>query len=78
MKGASNKPVIVSEVKCSQVLYDTINELGGKAVMCKTGHGFIKSKMKETCAILAGEMSGHTFLKIGTMALMMQFMQAVE
>ena len=36
------KPVIVSEVKCSQVLYDTINENGGVAVMCKTGHGYIK------------------------------------
>jgi phosphomannomutase/phosphoglucomutase len=63
MKGAHNKPIIVSEVKCSQVLYDTINELGGNAVMCKTGHGYIKGKMKETCAILAGEMSGHTFFK---------------
>lgn len=63
MKGCTKKPIIVSEVKCSQVLYDTIHELGGKAVMCKTGHGFIKSKMKETCAILAGEMSGHTFFK---------------
>lgn len=57
------KPVIVSEVKCSQVLYDTINEMGGNAVMCKTGHGYIKSKMKETGAVLAGEMSGHTFFK---------------
>ncbi len=57
------KPVVVSEVKCSQVLYDTINEQGGIAVMCKTGHGYIKSKMKETGAILAGEMSGHTFFK---------------
>ncbi len=57
------KPVIVSEVKCSQVLYDTINENGGVAVMCKTGHGYIKSKMKETGAVLAGEMSGHTFFK---------------
>ncbi len=63
MQGISKKPVIVSEVKCSQVLYDTINELGGDAVMCKTGHGFIKGKMKETGAILAGEMSGHTFFK---------------
>lgn len=63
MKSASKKPVIVSEVKCSQVLYDTINELGGEAIMCRTGHGFIKSKMKETNAILAGEMSGHTFFK---------------
>lgn len=63
MQGASQKPIIVSEVKCSQVLYDTINELGGEAIMAKTGHGFIKSKMKETGAILAGEMSGHTFFK---------------
>ena len=57
------KPVIVSEVKCSQVLYDTINQNGGIAIMCKTGHGFIKSKMRETGAVLAGEMSGHTFFK---------------
>ena len=57
------KPVVVSEVKCSQVLYDTINAKGGNAVMCKTGHGYIKSKMKETGAVLAGEMSGHTFFK---------------
>lgn len=56
-------PTIVSEVKCSQVLYDQINKLGGNAVMCKTGHGYIKDKMKETNALLAGEMSGHTFFK---------------
>lgn len=63
MQGSHKKPVIVSEVKCSQVLYDTINELGGDAIMCKTGHGFIKGKMKEKGALLAGEMSGHTFFK---------------
>ena len=57
------KPVVVSEVKCSQVLYDEINKKGGYAVMAKTGHGYIKSKMKETGAILAGEMSGHMFFK---------------
>ena len=57
------KPKVVSEVKCSQVLYDTINKNGGEAIMCKTGHGYIKSKMKETGAILAGEMSGHIFFK---------------
>lgn len=56
-------PTVVSEVKCSQVLYDTIDKLGGQAVMCKTGHGYIKDKMKETNALLAGEMSGHTFFK---------------
>jgi len=54
---------VVSEVKCSQVLFDSINNAGGHAVMCKTGHGYIKDKMKETNAILAGEMSGHTFFK---------------
>ncbi len=59
----AEKPTVVSEVKCSQVLFDTINSLGGHAVMCKTGHGYIKEKMKETGAVLAGEMSGHTFFK---------------
>src|SRR5574344_547186 len=57
------KPIVVSEVKCSQVLYDEINALGGISIMCKTGHGYIKSKMKEVGALLAGEMSGHTFFK---------------
>lgn len=57
------KPTVVSEVKCSQVLYDTINKTGAHAVMCKTGHGYIKEKMKETGALLGGEMSGHTFFK---------------
>lgn len=63
MKDQPKKPKVVSEVKCSQVLYDTIDDIGGEAIMCKTGHGFIKCKMKETGAILAGEMSGHTFFK---------------
>ena len=63
LKHRNEVPKIVSEVKCSQVLYDTINKAGGEAIMCKTGHGYIKSKMKETGAILAGEMSGHTFFK---------------
>ena len=57
------KPVIVSEVKCSQVLYDEINAQGGIAIMAKTGHGFIKAKMREENAVIAGEMSGHMFFK---------------
>ena len=57
------KPAVVSEVKCSQVLYDTINAMGGNVIMTKTGHGYIKAKMKEENAILAGEMSGHTFFR---------------
>lgn len=56
-------PCVVSEVKCSQVLFDTINKLGGRSIMCKTGHGYIKSEMKASGALLAGEMSGHTFFK---------------
>jgi phosphomannomutase len=54
---------IISDVKASQTLFDRIAELGGKPLMWKTGHSLIKSKMKETSAPLAGEMSGHIFFK---------------
>lgn len=53
--------VIISEVKCSQRLYDDIAKHGGRAVMWKAGHSLLKAKMKETGAVLAGEMSGHMF-----------------
>jgi phosphomannomutase/phosphoglucomutase len=59
----NQNPIVVSEVKCSQVLFDTINNSGGTAYMSKTGHGYIKDKMKEVNATLGGEMSGHTFFK---------------
>jgi phosphomannomutase len=52
---------IIADVKASQTLYDRIAELGGTPLMWKTGHSLIKSKMKETGAPLAGEMSGHIF-----------------
>lgn len=52
---------VIADVKASQALYDRIAELGGKPVMWKTGHSLIKTKMKETHAPLAGEMSGHIF-----------------
>jgi phosphomannomutase/phosphoglucomutase len=51
----------VSEVKCSQTMYDDIRSRGGNAVMWKTGHSLIKAKMKEVHAAMAGEMSGHLF-----------------
>ena len=54
---------IVSEVKCSQTLYDDIEKHGGRAIMWKAGHSLIKAKMKEEHALLAGEMSGHIFFK---------------
>jgi phosphomannomutase/phosphoglucomutase len=52
---------IISEVKSSQRLYQDISRNGGNGIMWKTGHSLIKSKMKETGAALAGEMSGHIF-----------------
>jgi len=52
---------IIADVKASQTLYDRIAALGGQPLMWKTGHSLIKSKMKETGAPLAGEMSGHIF-----------------
>jgi phosphomannomutase/phosphoglucomutase len=52
---------ILGEVKCSQTLYDDIAKHGGKPIVWKTGHSLIKTKMKETGALLAGEMSGHLF-----------------
>lgn len=52
---------IIFDVKCSQILPEIIRQHGGKATMWKTGHSFIKAKLKETGAALAGEMSGHIF-----------------
>lgn len=52
---------IIFDVKCTQALAKAIREQGGRATMWKTGHSFIKSKLKETGAALAGEMSGHIF-----------------
>lgn len=54
---------IIGEVKCSQALFDDIKARGGVPIMWKTGHSLIKAKMKETGALLAGEMSGHMFFK---------------
>lgn len=52
---------IIADVKASRKLFDRVAELGGKPLMWNTGHSLIKSKMKETGAPLAGEMSGHVF-----------------
>ncbi|MBI3071564.1 MAG: phosphomannomutase/phosphoglucomutase [Deltaproteobacteria bacterium] len=52
---------VLGEVKCSQTLYDDIERHGGKPILWKTGHSLIKAKMKESGALLAGEMSGHIF-----------------
>jgi len=57
----SERPTFIGEVKCSQVMYDEIERLGGRAIMWKTGHSLIKEKLRKENALLAGEMSGHLF-----------------
>jgi len=54
---------IIFDVKSTRKLFGWIKERGGRPLLWKTGHSFIKAKMKETGALLAGEMSGHIFFK---------------
>ena len=58
-----DKPTVIGEVKCSQVMYDELEKRGSKAIMYKTGHSNLKVKIKETDADLACEVSGHIFFK---------------
>ncbi len=55
------KPTVIGEVKCSQVMYDELERRGATAIMYKTGHSNLKVKMRETGADLACEVSGHIF-----------------
>lgn len=57
------KATILYDIKCSRHLDRIITQHGGRSIMYKTGHSLIKAKMKETGALLAGEMSGHIFFK---------------
>ncbi len=52
---------IIFEVKCSQALPEAIEAAGGEPIMWKTGHSLLKKKMKESGAVIGGEMSGHLF-----------------
>jgi len=54
---------IIFDVKSTRNLYRWIRDRGGEPMLWKTGHSFIKARMKETGALLAGEMSGHVFFK---------------
>ncbi len=54
---------IIFDVKSTRRLFDWIRVRGGRPLLWKTGHSFIKAKMRETGALLAGEMSGHVFFK---------------
>lgn len=52
---------VVFDVKCSRNLTNLISHHGGRPVLWKTGHAFMKEKMRETGALLGGEFSGHIF-----------------
>ena len=54
---------ILFDIKCSRHLAEYIKEHGGQPVMWKTGHSLVKAKMRETGALLGGEMSGHIFFQ---------------
>ena len=54
---------VIYDVKSTRNLKPWIIRHGGTPLLWKTGHSLIKRKMKETGALLAGEMSGHTFFK---------------
>jgi len=54
---------IIYDVKCTRLLPDAIAAAGGKPTMWKTGHSFIKAKLRESGAALGGELSGHLFFK---------------
>ncbi|HBC58415.1 MAG TPA: phosphomannomutase/phosphoglucomutase, partial [Gammaproteobacteria bacterium] len=54
---------IIYDVKCSRHLGQAIQEAGGEPEMWKTGHSIVKARMRETGALLGGEMSGHIFFK---------------
>ena len=51
--------IVVFDVKCSRHLAAVVRDLGGRGVMCRTGHSHIKAKIRETGALLGGEFSGH-------------------
>ena len=53
--------ICIGDVKCSQLFFDDVKIRGGIPLMWRTGHSLIKAKMRETGALLAGEMSGHFF-----------------
>lgn len=53
--------MVIYDVKCTRALEDVIRRAGGVPLMWKSGHSYAKAKLKETGAILAGELSGHVF-----------------
>ena len=54
---------VLYDVKCTRLLPKAIEDAGGEPLMWKTGHSFIKAKLRETGGVFGGEMSGHLFFK---------------
>lgn len=54
---------VVYDIKCSKNLNAVVSNFGGRPIICKSGHSYLKAKMEETGALLGGEMSGHICFK---------------
>lgn len=54
---------VIFDVKSTRHLNSLISSYGGRPIMWKSGHSYIKEKMQETGALLGGELSGHIFFK---------------
>jgi phosphomannomutase len=54
---------IMYDVRCSKIVKETIEANGGKAIMSRVGHSFIKEQMRREKVIFAGELSGHFYYK---------------
>lgn len=52
---------ILYDVKCTRDVAEMVSSLGGRAILCATGHSLMKAKMRETGAVVGGELSGHIF-----------------
>jgi phosphomannomutase / phosphoglucomutase len=63
MLSRNPRATVIYDVKCTRNLKPWIERHGGTPLLWKTGHSFVKAKLKETGALLAGEMSGHVFFK---------------
>lgn len=57
------KPVILSDIRCSQIVADEVTKFGGQHLISKVGHAFIKHQMREVGAIFAGELSMHFYFR---------------
>ena len=58
-KGAT----ILYDLRSSKAVKECIEDNGGRAIMSRVGHAFIKNQMRENDAVFAGELSGHYYFK---------------